>query len=433
MHRITATTIALALVPAMALAQPAAHQQAADRVAGMVSDGEAQAFARQHGLSVVNVMWEDTGRWQGSSVGPNISDVTIEVESQDRRGQKRTHLMPVLRYPNFGDTTADVRLDEFFVRIGNERGGELRPVSLRDLLSHPGRYMSLPHKGHIEGGSLLAERDTHALVSAQHAFLPIRGGGSTRFWPVIFNYQSRRGHPAVLSILATRQGTSMTIIDNSRDTVRGSRGQRLYFNKDGERAPLLAERLSDVQSRGVTANNESAASLGDDANVLLLIQVPLKVSRPEPQIAYEMAPAPMASGGAPSQARRSRGAASDVEVAVVGHGPTEGPYTELDGLTIERDPRFPVRVTVQFYQATSNGVVSSENVSAMAAQIGEVYRRGDYVGSLVVPDRADLQRPTNWDGVSGAPPHVSWLDFPGLVERYHDLGWRPLRRVFLAR
>ena len=76
---------------------------------------------------------------------------------------------------------------------------------------------------------------------------------------------------------------------------------------------------------------------------------------------------------------------SDVDVAVLGHGQTEGPFTELDGLTIQRDARFPVRVTLQFYQATSNGVVSRDNVKAMAAQIKKVYAKGDFVGSLVVP------------------------------------------------
>jgi hypothetical protein len=115
-----------------------------------------------------------------------------------------------------------------------------------------------------------------------------------------------------------------------------------------------------------------------------------------------------------SDAGRDR---SDVDVAVLGHGQTEGPYTELDGLTIARDPRFPVRVTLQFYQATSNGVVSRADVKAMAAQINKVYGTGDYVGSLVVPTGVDRLRPTNWDGVRTAPD-VSWRDFGGLVERW---------------
>ena len=87
---------------------------------------------------------------------------------------------------------------------------------------------------------------------------------------MIFNYQSARKNPAVLTLLITRQGTSLTIVDNARDTIGAqSWGQRLFFNEDGQRAPLTAERLSDVQASGVTMNGESAASLGADANLLM--------------------------------------------------------------------------------------------------------------------------------------------------------------------
>ena len=59
--------------------------------------------------------------------------------------------------------------------------------------------------------SLLAEnRDSHVLVSAQACFLPIPPDGIAEFNPVLFNYQSYAGDPAVLTILATREGTSIT-------------------------------------------------------------------------------------------------------------------------------------------------------------------------------------------------------------------------------
>ncbi|MBT8493946.1 MAG: hypothetical protein KJO07_12910, partial [Deltaproteobacteria bacterium] len=280
---------------------------------------------------------------------------------------------------------------------------------------------------------LLAKRDKKVLTSAQAAFLPIRRGGKTRFWPVIFNYQSYAKNPAVLTILVTRQGTSMTIIDNSRDSGNGGRswGQRLYFNHEGKRAPLIAERHKDVMAKGVTANGEAAGSLGDDANLMLLIQVPLKVKRQ--QRAYGML-ADEAAGGAPAVAKSStrRRGGSDVDRAVIGHGPTEGPYTELDGLTIERDSRFPVRVTVQFYQATSNGVVSRADVTRLAKKIDKVYKQADYVGSLVVP--SGMRRPTMWSGASTAPAGLSWIDFPGLAERWGrygwHLGWTSLRSAY---
>lgn len=445
------TTAALLTPPAMANPKPPADQaiviaepqrsfaQIVGDVAGMVGDQEALAMVAKHGLGIVNVMWEDTGRWEGSSVGPNISDVTIEVEASNDAHGRQTHLMPVIRHDNFSDKTADVRMDRIFIPVGNQKGGKLETITLTQLLANPSRYLSSPGKGKIVRGSLLApRRDNHVLVSAQHAFLPVPKDGKATFWPVIFNYQSYAENPAVLTILVTRQGASMTIIDNARDTVTGggSWGQRLYFNSDGKKAPLMAERLKDVQRKGTTANGESAASLGEDANLLMLIQVPLKQKEMARMaaggiaggMAYDMAEAAPSAPMKASATGSGRGRSSDVDVAVLGHGETEGPYTELDGLKIERDPRFPVRVTVQFYQATSNGVVSPADVARMAAQIDKVYAKGDYVGSLVVPAPADRRRPTNHDG--GTRHDDGTYSFPGLEERYRKFGfmWVPVQR-----
>jgi hypothetical protein len=407
-----------------------AYAQIVDKVAAMPGDGHATQLVNGAGLQLLNVLWEDTGRWQGSSVGPNISDVTIEVQMDAGNGQTRTALMPVMRHENFTDKTGDVPIDKLMIPVGNhDKSGTLSYVSLRDFLAAPTQFMTLPGKGSIKGGSLLAPRDRHALVSAQATFLPVPLQGQATFWPVIFNYQSSRKNPAVLTLLVTRQGTSMTIIDNTRDTVgAGTWGQRLFFNKSGQRAPLTAERLSDVKQSGHTMNGESAQSVGADANLLMLIQVPLKYRAPvmratlaEDKLAYGGGGAP-AAAPAPAEAVPAKHAAgnSDVEVAVLGHGPALGKFTELDGLKIERDPRFPVRVTVQFYQATSNGVLAAADVGRLRAQIDKVYAMADYVGSLVVPTDADRQRPTNWDGVGPRPPGVTMQDFPGLMERWRD-------------
>jgi hypothetical protein len=224
----------------------------------------------------------------------------------------------------------------------------------------------------------------------------------------------------------------MTIIDNARDSLGpASWGQRLFFNSGGMRTPLTAERLSDVQSKGTTMNGESAASLGDDANLLMLIQVPLKIRIPRRQYRQYAPPAPAkaAESAAPmadaegGESRR-RGRESDVETAVLGHGPELGPFVELDGKTIERDARFPVRVTIQFYQATSNGVVNRADVTRLAGQIKRVYKRADYVGSLVVPTSRDRERPTVWTGFSKMPAGVTFASFPGLVERFGSYGER---------
>ena len=99
-------------------------------------------------------------------------------------------------------------------------------------------------------------------------------------------------------------------------------------------------------------------------------------------------------------------APSDVEEAVIGHGKVEGPFTEIDGLEIERDDKYPIRVTVQFYKATSNGVVSKQDMQDIADQINKVYQQADYVGCLVV--EGPTGRPTEYHGTHVQPPH--WWD-----------------------
>jgi hypothetical protein len=430
---VVATLCVSLVAPVAAETKQPKYERVVQDVANMVNDEHAYTMASSYKLNLLNVLWEDTGRWLGSSVGPNISDVTIEVEGYRKGKTHRTYLMPVMRHDNFTDKTADIKIDKILVPVGNQtENGQLRLVTLKELLDNPEQYLSTKDKGKIKNSSLLAKRDTHVLVSAQHAFLPVPKEGKATFWPVIFNYQSTKKNPAVLAILVTRQGTSMTIIDNTRDTVTGgdSWGQRLYFNQAGKKAPLIAERLTDVKQKGTTANGEDAQSLGEDANVLMLIQVPLKYKEPpRPKYNAPMTMAEGAMGGgmaAPAKSAAtdkdsSRGR-SDVDTAVLGHGATEGPFTELDGLTIQRDSRFPVRVTLQFYQATSNGVISKSNVKAMAAQIKRVYGKGDYVGSLVVPTELDKQRPTNWTGVATAPMEM-WHYLPGLVERIATVGY----------
>jgi hypothetical protein len=383
-------------------ADDAGYQDAIHRTANMVWDEEAQALASLFGLQILNVTWEDTGRYYGSAVGPNISDVTIQVGHRDPQTEAfELTLMPVIRYPNFTDLTADISPDRFYLLVGNEKGEALQRVTLSEYLDHFRRYLHDPHSWSGEENSLLAGRDTHVLVSAQAAFLPIPSGGEAEFNPVIFNYQSYAGDPAVLTIVATREGTSATIIDNVRDAFPSgfSWGQRLFFNQDGERASLTGQRLSDFNSseRPTTSKGPEAAGKSG-LNMVLLIQVPLKQKNPLTPLGVELE-----EMAAPAAAEATR---SDVEAAVIGHGAVEGPFTEIDGLEIERDERFPVRVTVQFYKATSNGQVSAGDMEEIATQIKRVYEEADYVGSLVVDGPPD--RPTEYDGSKVEP--AGWWD-----------------------
>jgi hypothetical protein len=384
----------------------AEYRAAIQRTANMVWDENAQNLAAAHGLHIVNVTWEDSGRYYDSAVGPNISDVTIQVASGDPRTEAfELTLMPVIRYPNFTDLTADISPDRFYLLVGNEKGEGLKRVSLREYLANIRRYLNDPQSWAGDGASLLAERDSHMLVSAQAAFLAIPKQGKAEFNPVIFNYQSYAGDPAVLTIVATREGTSATVIDNVRDAFPAgfSWGQRLFFNQNGKRASFTGERLSDFDTQDRPASGASPEAAGEGGlNMVLLIQVPLKQKHPFEQelVAMEALAAPAAESAGLAK--------SDVEAAVVGHGAVEGPFTEIDGLQIERDERFPIRVTVQFYKATSNGVVLTADMEEIAAQIQRVYDNGDYVGSLVVDGPSE--RLTEYDG-NKIQPAGWWVAF----------------------
>jgi hypothetical protein len=377
-----------------------AYIEAIQRTSHMTDDPLANSLVTAHGLNLVNVMWEDTGRYKNSSVGPNISDVTIQVMYTNSRSEGyQLALMPVIRYPNFSDITADLRMEDFYLLVGNEKGQPLQRVTLREYLGNFREYLHDPSSWAGKRTSLLAERDSVVLVSAQAAFLPVPQQGLAEFNPVIFNYQSYQGDPAILTIVATREGTSATIIDNVRDAFPAgfSWGQRLFFNQNGERASFTAERLSDFIAAQTVETPAPQAAGESGLNMVLVIQVPLKQKNPMRFYPMSEAVYEMAIPSAPTMN-------SDIEEAVIGHGKVEGPFTEIDGLDIERDENFPVRVTVQFYKATSNGIVTEADVQAISEQIQRVYKDAQYVGSLVVGGETGRQteytgdkvQPANW-------------------------------------
>jgi hypothetical protein len=386
------------------------YQQVVAKTAGMVGDAKVQQLANKHGLQVLNLTWEDTARFQNSAVGPNISDLTIQVQQKDPRNNTYSlSCMPVIRFPNFTDKTADIDANKFYVLVGNEKGQKLKKINLMHYLGNIRNYMTKHESWNGDRTGMHSNRDTHVLVSAQACFLPIPKEGEAQFNPVLFNYQSVKEDPAVLTILATHEGTSTTVIDNVRDRFEtpGVWGQRLFFNQNGERASFVGKRLSDYIKGGnkedPTKPKVEAAGQGG-LNMVLLIQVPLKQKNP------------MRSGigggfGDPSAKSESKTLEkkddrSNVENAVIGHGKVEGKFTEMDNLDIERDHKYPVRVTVQFYKATSNGMVSEKDIQEIAEQIAKVYKQGEYVGSLVVDGYTG--RPTEYDGPKIQPP--DWWD-----------------------
>jgi hypothetical protein len=119
---------------------PASYDSTIQKVEGMVWDQQVNQLVNDQGLVAVNVAWEDTGRTKGSVWGPNISDMTIGVRDSDGA----LHPMPVIRFDNFTDTTADLDPDRFWLRVGNARGADLEAASLSEVLQSTRSYLHDP-------------------------------------------------------------------------------------------------------------------------------------------------------------------------------------------------------------------------------------------------------------------------------------------------
>ena len=397
----------------------------ADIVAGVLKmplDPETKKELAQYGLDVMNVTWEDTGRSPNSSYGPNISDLTLVCDGGSSP-------LPVIRPPNFKDITADIPIDRIPIVVGNQVPGvDIRTggaplkttITLKQYLSEIGLFLSKP----VPGLSLIAERDTHVLMSAQSCVLPVIPGRETDFHVRLYNYQSTDANPAVLVIVATQNGTSAQVV--------GTKTTDVYFNLGGQKAPFIAQRLKDYRiEKGDT--NTSKDMSADEAleNTVMVIQVPLVVP-PPPSRSYEssgslsmyrslsvtsksvLQPASFSFGARDRDRDRDRPA--DMEHAIVKVGDGQGPFPELNGKTIKRDTRYPVRLTLQFYKASSSAKLTPEHASDIALQILNAKKIADRVGSLVTdPNSGRITAPITLqplaprDGMKESGPVSFWM------------------------
>ncbi len=70
-------------------------------------------------------------------------------------------------------------------------------------------------------------------------------------------------------------------------------------------------------------------------------------------------------------------------------------YKEMGSLeSLERDERYPIRVTLQYYKSTDNGVVTEDIMDAIEEMLKKSQKHADFIGSLV--NETDPKRPTEW-------------------------------------
>jgi len=293
--------------------------------------------------------------------------------------------MPAIRHPNFEDTTVDVAIDKFTVVVGNERSGgsgALERISLREYLDRISFYAG---NGKLE--SMYRPRDASILVSGQACILPLHEG-KVSFHVSLYNYQSQDDDPALLTILATQQGTSCQVI--------GRNMTPLYFNDGGRAVEMLAKRLADDRAEKGLPTTGPMTSEEQERNVMYIFSVPLKIKeRPRSVYLESMSMAPATLSSMPQKkkfARMSKGKRGYDHAVLEKGTESMGPYKGTRDLKVERDDRFPIRCTVQAYSVTDDPVPSDEVLQTFSDQIKKLYKQGLNEGSLVT--EPNIGRPT---------------------------------------
>lgn len=380
------------------------------------------SLAQSHGIGIMNVGWEDCARNKNSCSGPLISDLTLNVNGTN---------MPLMRKPNFADVTSDQDISKFKVVVGNESDGSKTMVTLKEYLESIDKYT-----GNSKLKSMYLSRDEKILTSAQACILPL-SDGEVEFNVKLYNYQSY-DEPAVLILVCSSEGTSAQIV-NGRDCT-------LYFNKSGQNANYIAERLTDDRKRRGVPLEGAMTNEEKQRNALLIFQIPLiqkEVPKRESSyfgyVNYAVATSSVglacyagpASGGAPykqeeccSESEESVGGTggglfggddddwgSYENVAVTTPGVAMSSYKSRDPVPkargfenavikisegfgkfigtedrqLVRNDKFPIRCTIQYYKVTDTVDINEAMIKEIAEQVNKQYETvtDDERGSLV--------------------------------------------------
>ena len=330
----------------------------------LLHNPELSNLLRSYGIDIQSVAWEDSARDKGSCVGPNISDMTLYVDNIR---------MPIIRKPNFSDVTYDLPIDFFKVCVGNENDKERKIISLKKLIQDIKVYSN-----NYTINDLLCDRDEQILSSAQCCLLPCKENSNVNFCIDLYNYQSINDDPAVLVITSSKDGTSIQVLE--------SHNEKLYFNDNGNAYDFKAERLADIRKKRTGRGQESVKKYSDMSgqekleNTIMVFQIPLK--RKKTMLSRSVGESCCMDDSAPlemSMPMKSKG----IDMGVLSKGDYKGSYGGTKNLKLERDPRFPIRCTFQWYRVTDTTTIEETVVKDIASQFKMFEDNASEYGSLV--------------------------------------------------
>ena len=370
------------------------------------------SLAQSHGIGIMNVAWEDCARTKDSCFGPSISDLTLNVNGTN---------MPLMRKPNYADVTSDQDISKFKLVVGNESDGSKTMITLKEYLESIDKYT-----GNSKLKSMYLSRDEKILTSAQACILPL-SDGEVEFNVKLYNYQSY-DEPAVLILVCSSEGTSAQIV-KGRDCT-------LYFNKAGQNANYIAERLTDDRKRRGVPLEGAMTNEEKQRNALLIFQIPLirkeVPKRESSYFGYAACCAVPTSGGfatsykqeeccseseesvgggggglfggddddwdgccedyaAPVMLRSIKKSCAPIpkargfENAVIKISEGFGKFVGTEDRQLVRDDKFPIRCTIQYYKVTDTIDISEAMIKEIAEQVNKQYETvtDDERGSLV--------------------------------------------------
>lgn len=252
----------------------------------------------------------------------------------------------------------NVPIDRIPIVVGNSDGSTLKAITLKDFL---GSHFYAPNK---RSGSLipslLHNQDQYVSCSAQACFLPLLTSGEATFNIGFYDQLSTDQSPATLVILASANGTSVYL--------PGSEPMVLYHNNNGQRASFVGELPPNARGqRSILSSLISGAS--KSYKMLYVIQVPLKQKLVEgAQASSETIPESKSDSTAQPEILALI-SAPKIEASLIKLGKDEGPFAEIKDNEMERDERFPIRVTMQYYKPTTTGLVDYSVLKSIAEDL----------------------------------------------------------------
>jgi hypothetical protein len=335
------------------------------------------------------VKWEDTARNKNSCFGPNISDISLDVANLS---------FPIIGTRNFQDETFDLPIERFVVHVGNEvemtdKTEELKQISFKEYLTNIEKY--IPNI-HVKNNSVYAERDSKILTSSQATILPLRDG-YVEFNVRLHNYQVRRSMTSsVLCLVVSPHGTSAQFISESQ--------QKIYFNQNGTNVSYRAERLMDKRIKAGESTEGPMNQKEKEANVLFIFQIPLKAQEKYEDVEWDVEEekgddcfcvseddlccVPTCGmvtdddddvesiyfGNRIHKKKKGRGIDhAQLSLGKTNHGEFNNDTCKEMRHLIERDERFPIRCTMQYYYVTDTNEIDDDMLDIIAKQVWKLY------------------------------------------------------------